>query len=322
MDIIDIYLKSQTHKTLSSDILSGMLSHAYLLECSDAVILQEYVYLMAKEICCMSDVRPCNQCLNCQKIDHSNMVDLIIYPRGEKSIVVDDVNEIVVDSFVRPIENQYKIYILNNFDLATTQAQNKILKTLEEPPANVVFILTCSNSNLVLPTIISRTKRISEPLVDIAVVDDYLTSRKIADSSTIASISGGNISIALKLSKGGEAKKIVDLALDTLLNLKSSGDILKFSSRIVALKKDIPFFVDTMVSLLRDSAVIKSGEAIQFKDYSKYVSTIAQMYSVSAVYQIVGKLMEIHNKLEFNCNANGVIDKMLLDILEVRFLCN
>lgn len=321
MDILDIYLKSQTHKTLLSDIQSGMLSHAYLLECSDSFILENYVYLMAKEICCIGENTPCNTCINCQKIDHSNMVDLAIYPKSDKGIVVDDINEIVVDAYIRPIENEYKIYILNNFDLATTQAQNKILKTLEEPPYNVVFILSCSNSSLVLPTIISRTKRICEPLLDISVVDEYLSGLKIADSSTIASISGGNISIANKLTKGGEAKKIVDLAVETLVGLKSSADLLSYSSRILALKKDIPFFIDTLISIFRDSLVVGSNGDIKFKAYSSQISQISLIYSSSAIFKIVEKLIEIHNKLEFNCNINGIVDKMLLDILEVRFLC-
>ena len=321
MDILDIYLKSQTHKTLLSDIQAGMLSHAYLLECSDSFILDNYIYFMAKEICCLDENRPCNKCINCQKIDHSNMVDLSIYPKGEKGIVVDDINDIVVDAYIRPIENENKIYILKNFDLATTQAQNKILKTLEEPPYNVVFILTCSNSSLVLPTIISRTKRISEPLLDIAIVEDYLSGQRVLDSSTIASISSGNISIANKLTKGGEAKKIVDLAVTTLADLKSSSDILLYSSKILALKKDIPFFIDTLISIFRDSLVIKTGKDVKFKDYLSKITQISQIYSSSAIFEIVEKLIEIHNKLEFNCNINGIVDKMLLDILEVRFLC-
>lgn len=320
MEICDIYLNSQTHKTLKSDIASGMLSHAYLLECSDSYVINEYVTLMAKEICCLEDNAPCNSCLNCQKIDHSNMVDLAIYPRSDKGLIVDDINEIVVDSFVRPMDNKYKIYILNNFDLATTQAQNKILKTLEEPPANVIFLLTCVNSNLVLPTIISRTKHISEPLLEIDTIQQYLSTLNVADSSTVASISGGNISIALKLTKDGEARKIVDLAVDTLINLRSSADILRFSSKILSLKKDLSFFVDTLISLFRDAIAYSSGN-IQFRDYSNNIANIASMYSHNSIFQIVDKLCEIHNKLEFNCNINGIVDKMLLDILEVRFLC-
>lgn len=320
MELKDIYLKSQSHKIISLDKSREMISHAYLIECADKFLLNQYAMLMVKELYCENKDFPCDNCISCQKIDHGNMVDLKCYPK-DKSFVVDDILEIVVDVIQRPIDMDFKVYILNNFDCATVQAQNKILKTLEEPPKNVVFILTCSNTNLVLQTILSRVKRINEPLCDISTASEYLKSQNIKNAESIAYVSNGNIDNCFKLSSSGTGDKIVDLAFETLLGLKSSADVLRYSSKIVALKKDFSFFVDTLISILRDSVVINKHEIITFIDKLSDVQKISKIYSAEAVGKIVTNLCEIYNKLEFNCNLVAVVDQMLLNILEVKFLC-
>lgn len=320
MEIIDLYLQSQAHKIISLDRNRDMLSHAYMLECSDRFLLQHYALCMAQEIFCLSEKTPCCECNNCNKVAHSNMVDLKLFPR-DKSIVVDDINAIVDDAYQRPMDSDYKVYILNNFDEATTQAQNKILKTLEEPPHNVVFILTCVSSGAVLPTISSRVKTIAENLLDGKVASLYLTSTGIKNADSIVKVAGGNISTALKLSNSVDADKIIDLVFRTLTNLRSSADIIRFSSQITALKKDFLYFLDTMIRVLRDISVSGCRELINMQERTQEIISLSAVYSPVAVEKIVTKLSEIYTKLEFNCNLNGIVDQMLLDILEVKFLC-
>ena len=141
MELLDIYLSSQIHRTISKDLSSVMLNHCYLLSSADEFLINNFAYFVAKEICCVGDSKPCNTCINCNKIEHGNMVDLCVYPKDDKNLMVEDINNIVTDCYITPVENHFKIYILKNFDLCTVQAQNKILKTLEEPPKNVIFIL-------------------------------------------------------------------------------------------------------------------------------------------------------------------------------------
>ena len=320
MEIIDLYLQSQAHKIISLDRSRDMLSHAYMLECSDRFLLQHYALCMAQEIFCLSEKTPCCTCNNCNKVAHSNMVDLKIFPR-DKSIVVDDINAIVDDAYQRPMDSDYKVYILNNFDEATTQAQNKILKTLEEPPHNVVFILTCVSSSAVLPTISSRVKSIAENLLNNTLATEYLKSTGVKNAESLVKVTGGNISTALKLTGSVDADKIIDLVFRTLSNLKTSADIIRFSSQITALKKDFSYFLDTMIIVLRDITVSGCKSLVNMQDRLSEIVALAQVYSPVAVEKIVTKLNEIYAKLEFNCNINGVVDQMLLDILEVKFLC-
>ena len=321
MEILEVYLKSQTHKVISQDKKSGMLNHCYMITSKDTNYLKELARYLAKEIFCENENSPCDNCVSCNKINHSNMVDLIFYPKGEKSLVVDDINEIVTDCYIRPMSSKYKIYVLENFDECTVQAHNKILKTLEEPPANVMFILTCINEFQVLPTIASRSKKIHECPIDTSMLTQYLIDKDVKDYDLIANISQGNLTVACNLAENTSAKIVVELIFDILKNLNSSVDILKYSSKILGIKKELPFFLETFIAILRDVAVYDVSKNIIFKDKKIEYEILNKLYSKEMIARIVGKLSIINNKLDFNCNITGIIDQMLLDVLEVKFLC-
>ena len=141
-----LYNLSTVKEIISRDIKEDMISHAYMLISSD----EEYVTLLAKQlakhIMCEKNIS-CDTCSQCIKVEKNEHVDVVILPSGKKNLVVEDIENIVSESYVMPLEGERKIYILNNFDLTTVQAQNKLLKTLEEPPKSVVFILTTTNYN-------------------------------------------------------------------------------------------------------------------------------------------------------------------------------
>jgi DNA polymerase-3 subunit delta' len=321
MELSKIYKNSQANKIISSDLTADMLNHCYLLSSVDDVLRPELAKYMAKQILCTGSDAPCDKCVNCEKISHSNMVDLKIYPDGDRSLMVEDITNIVTDAFVRPIESKYKIFILNDFDECTVQGQNKILKTLEEPPRNVIFILTCSNLNNVLTTILSRAKKITESSMDIEVVEEYLKGLNVSNASLIASISNGNISSAMKLIKNSNVNEIISLVFDILFNLKGSSDVLKFSSKILALKKDIAFFMEIFISIIRDILCYKNNCDLSFKNYTNNYEILSKIYTSDMIEKIMKNICLIANKMEFNCNLTGVIDKFLLDVLEVKFLC-
>ena len=319
MELNHIYKKTQLHKVISSDLKAGMLSHCYLLSGVDEILVNSFAVFLAKEIYCKAEDAPCDECISCNKVNHNNMVDLITYPKGDKGLVVDDINEIVVDCFIRPVESEYKIYILKNFDECTVQAQNKILKTLEEPPRNVVFILTTTNIGLVLPTICSRAKKVDVSPLEKDDVVDILSKEKVSKPEDLASLTNCNLTLAMTLAKSKDTDTMVDMAFDMLTNLSSSADILKYSSKITALKKTVPVFLNLVSSILRD--VIVDEKYRNFTGREKSFDILKLKYKPKAVSKIVSHIATMFLRLEFNCNVNGLIDEFLLKILEVRFLC-
>lgn len=319
MELNHIYKKTQLHKVIASDINAGMLSHCYLLSGIDEVVVNSFAYLVAKEIYCKESDSPCDRCISCNKVNHSNMVDLITYPKGDKGLMVDDINEIVSDCYIRPVESEYKIYILKNFDECTVQAQNKILKTLEEPPKNVVFILTTTNVGLVLPTICSRAKKVDIATLDKNDIVEILSQEKVSGAEDLASLTNCNLTLALTLSKSKDTESMVALAFDLLGGLNTSADILRYSSKVTALKKNVPVFLNLISSILRD--IIVEEKYRNFGGREKVFSVLKTKYSSKAVSKIITHITTMFLRLEFNCNVNGLIDELLLKILEVRFLC-
>lgn len=320
MELLDIYRQSQLHKIIESDKHSGMLSHCYLLCSADRELIRAFATDVVKDIFCSSDSSPCDACVSCNKISHNNMVDVISYPKGDGNLVVDDIVDIVSDCYIRPVESEYKVYILYDFDLCTVQAQNKMLKTLEEPPQNVIFILTCSTMMLVLQTILSRSKKIEIPPLDKSVVTKLLNDNNIANAIEIASMSAGNITRAMGYARENESKEMLDLVFDMLLGLNSSSDVLKYSSKITAFKKQVPDLLGVLSFVLRDIAVVGKIEC-NFKNREDKIRLLSQKYSPKMIAEISVKVADCLRNISSNCNLNGVIDSLLLGILEVRFLC-
>ena len=319
METFDLYKNSKLCKIISNDISLNMLNHCYMLCTPDEFVVDEFANSMAKHIFCESDNSPCNECVSCIKCNHGNMVDLKIFPTSDKTLTVDDIVEVVSDCYIRPMDAKYKVYILKAFDLCTVQAQNKILKTLEEAPKNVIFILTCTNPSMVLATIASRAKKIDINLLDDETVCQYLKDIGCEHAELISNMAGGRLSTALKLAKNKDAENIVGLCFDVLLNLNASSDVLEFSSKILAYKKDIHFLLNTMIAVLRDIA--RNDNGINFKNKSKYIEALSTRYSKLAIRQIVGIILDMFEKLDFNGNLNILVDNLLLKILEVKFLC-
>ena len=135
---------------------NGKLSHAYFIVCESDFSLQQFVKAFCMKLVCSSHTN-CGYCAGCRKVENGFHPDVLVYPQG-KDFKVADSESIIENVQIRPMEADYKIIVINRLDNSTVQAQNKILKTIEEAPKNVIFLITATNSNAVLPTIKSRTQ--------------------------------------------------------------------------------------------------------------------------------------------------------------------
>ena len=94
------------------------------------------------------------------KIKNNADIDIKIYPKNNEKLLVSDSNEITDEVYIKPAEHDNKVFIINNIEASTEQAQNKLLKVLEEPPKNVYFLISCQDENRVLQTIKSRCQKV------------------------------------------------------------------------------------------------------------------------------------------------------------------
>lgn len=141
---------------LSRSIKDNCISHAYIVCGNDAKARNEYILEIVKEIFCENkDNPPCNKCISCRKINNGNMEDLIIINKDGNSIKVGQIRELTVALGNKPFSKR-TVGIINDSDLMTPESQNKLLKSLEEPSAGNIIILSVSNIHSLLPTIRSR----------------------------------------------------------------------------------------------------------------------------------------------------------------------
>lgn len=150
-------LKSTTaYKIFREDIRSQRLSHAYMLHFRDPYNLRAALKIFAAEF-----FRAEGALLS--RINNESYTDLTVYPQEGKKIAVDGISEIISDSALRPVEGDKKLYAITDFDSASALVQNKLLKTLEEPPEGVYFLLGAVSLAPVLGTVLSRVKTLEIP---------------------------------------------------------------------------------------------------------------------------------------------------------------
>lgn len=244
-------------------------------------------------------------------------LDIKIYPKNKEKLLVSDSNEIVDEVFIKPTNKENKVFLIENIDLSTTEAQNKLLKVLEEPPKNVYFLISAKQADRVLPTIKSRCDKITIeklPLSDI---------EKVCKNPLACMLCEGYVGKAEELSKNSNLNEIVDFAVSLVCDLKNSSQVLRFSKRFQEFKGDIDLILKIYSFCLEDMLKIKT----EIKDYCLMkmflpkIESVESEFSVQAICEILNLITFFRKKLEFNANLPVAIDNLLLKILEVKYIC-
>ena len=173
IDLSSLIKKTNAYKIISGDKKANRLSHAYLIMTPDKQMLSEYLKYFAKIIACQEN-EPCLDCRVCSLIDNNSHPDVIFYPKTKDSISSEEINDLIDESFLRPIECDKKVFVLLNAELMNASAQNKLLKTLEEPPRNVHILLGATSEFPLLSTIKSRVRKLEISAFDAQTVIDAL----------------------------------------------------------------------------------------------------------------------------------------------------
>lgn len=269
-------------------------SHSYLFVGIEGIGKKEIAKEFAKMLLCISDNKYCNTCKSCIEFDSNNNPDfLYIEPEGN-SVKIEQIRYIQRKIQEKPIISNKKVYIINDADKMTTEAQNCLLKTLEEPPEYSTIILIGSNENMFLSTIKSRCMIIHFSKIEDEKIRKYLEEKyELKDISTnMLEIFQGSIGKAIVLKDKKEQYEKIELIIKSLRQ-KSIIDILNMSEILYKSKEEI-FDILEYINVI----LIKLSKI----DY-EYIKCI-------------NSVEETKTRLKQNANYDMSIDNMLFNMWE------
>ena len=251
------------------------------------------------------------------KIEKGVDLDVKIYPKNNEKLLVSDSNEIVSESYVKTVNLPYKIFIIKNIDISTEEAQNKLLKVLEEPPANVYFLLSAANEDKVLPTIKSRCDKIKIGLIS----KEELF--KLTQDDLAIVLGNGYAGKTLELARNENLKTITNFAVSLFTEMKNSKQVLLFSKKFLDFQNDLDLILEIMSICIEDILKIKceSENLCLLKTYVNDFKDVEPEFSVESLCEISKLISNLREKIEFNANLTVAIDNFLLKMLEVKYLC-
>lgn len=312
---------------LKNAIETGKVSHSYIFtgRPGSGKKLLATTYAMTLQ-CEKGGTEPCQKCDSCKKALGKNHPDIIMVNHEKPgTISIDEIREQVIhDVAVKPYCSQNKIYIIPDAEMMTVQAQNALLKTIEEPPEYAVIMFLTSNADALLPTIQSRCVRLDLKVVDDSLVKQYLMERlHVPDyqAEIDASFAQGSIGIARDAATSEEFSNITQNALKILKNADSM-EIYELSDEIKLLsaeKQNIGDYLDIFQFWFRDVLMFKATREIDnlvFKQEINYIKEQASQRSYENLEKILEALEKTKVRLRANVNFELALELLFLTIRE------
>lgn len=308
-------------------IKSDKVSHAYIFNGEDfsGKMLLAESFAMALQ-CEKGGEEPCMECKTCKQSMHRNEPDTI-YVTHEKpnTISVDDIRKQVNDDIVlKPYSSRYKIYIIDDAEKMNEQAQNALLKTIEEPPEYAIIMLLVNNANALLSTILSRCVRLDLKAVSGEKIKSFLMKKnQIPDyqADLCVAFAQGNVGKALRLSESEKFNEMKDMMLQLMRRLD---DIEPYEmalavKQISEYKLNIADYFDLMTVWFRDILLYKASadaNGLVFKDQVYEIKKQADKRSYEGIEKCLEALDRAKARLKANVNFDLTIEMLLWKIKE------
>ena len=313
---------------LAGSILHDRVGHAYLITGPEQIGKMTLARTFAQALNCTAenDLRPCGECRACQLTQTDKHPDVrIILPevseRGAMSIKIEQMRRLQQDLSLSTYEARYKIAILKRFDTANLNAANAFLKTLEEPPNNVVLILTATDSDTLLPTINSRCRTIGlRPTPTDLIEETLLTQHRVQpnEANLLAHLADGRLGWAIRAHREPAVLQERRAQLETLHQALNGTLVARFSlAESLARKADtLPPLLRTWLSWWRDLALMtygrKSNESISNVDEFEKLHVLAARLPRAAVLASFAQTEAALRQLGQNANTRLVLENVLL----------
>ena len=326
-ELKDIIGREQIKRQLMHVIETGKVGHAYMFSgekgCGKKALASAWAMALQ---CTGQGTVPCGECHSCRQAKSGNHPD-IIYITHEKpgSIGIDDVREqLVGDVQIRPYSGKYKIYIIPEAEKMTVQAQNAILKTIEEPPEYAIIILLTTNEQHFLDTIRSRCVILPmKPVPDKQVKEYLMEHMQIPDyqADICVAFAQGNIGKAIRLASSEDFNAIKSAAMHLIRNAGKMefSEIVDAVKGIQEFKLSIQDYLDILALWYRDMVYFKATRdvnAIVFKDQIRNIQETVNICSYEGVEEVMKAIESAKARLDANVNFELTMELLFLVIKE------
>ena len=294
--IFENIIGNEKNKELLNQIISmNNIAHSYMFIGKESIGKMLFAKEFAKAILCINDSKPCGECKSCIEFESSNNPDFEIIEPDGNNIKIEQIRELIKKVYEKPIVSNKKVYIINDSNLMTKEAQNSLLKTLEEPPEYVTIILIASNENLFLPTIKSRCTKIM--------------FRKLTDSE-LKTILERKYN---KLNTQELMLKIADGSVNKAVSLEGKEELYNKVNRIYSSLENVNIIelINSKEDIFKDKE-----EAIEMLEYINLI--FFQKISSNLKYVECMKIVEdTKDRLKKNNNYDMTIDNLNMTVWEV-----
>ncbi len=324
----DIVGQDQIKKHFQESIKQGNLSHSYIINGETGSGRHLLSSALAKALLCENRTEhgdSCGKCKSCIQVDSGSHPDVHFINHEKLSIGIDDIrNQLINDITIKPYSGAYKIYVIAEANKMTEQAQNALLKTIEEPPEYAIILLLTENAQNLLSTITSRCITLNtEPLAQDKIVEYLVNNLQMEpeQAKIAAGFCQGNVGKAIHFASSEDFQ---EMKHDTLHLLKKIDDI--DISDIVSMIKELSMrkgkineYLDLMLLWYRDVLmfkVTKDANILLYRDEYKAISSQASMRNYEDIEKIIKAIDKAKIRLNANVNFDTAIELLLLTIKE------
>ncbi len=322
----DLLGHSWAEKLLQKHIANNEVRHAYLFTGAPGIGRRSLALAFARALNCTQPPAAgefCGACRICKQTEKMQQPDLsIVTPEEEGGVIkVGQIRNLQHSLALTPYEARYRIALLLNFQFANANAQNALLKTLEEAPRQVILLLTADSTDALLPTISSRCEILRLRPVPVNLLESELKSRwHLADDDArlYAHISGGRTGLALQMAHDPEIMEKRKTWADEFFRLLplNRRDRFAAADALTRSRDQLRLTLQVWLSLARDLLLTSHGleENLTNLDYASEIKAAAISTSADQALDMVNEIVTTLDDLELNANLRLLLDNLLLKI--------
>ena len=306
-------------KAIKNMIAQDQVRGTYLFLGPDGVGKRATAISLAKAVNCEGDSRDTDcECASCKKIDFGNHPDMfLVYPEGASySIKIIRIREIIYEASLKPYEAKKRVFIVNDAEAMTEEAQNSFLKLLEEPPKNHILILTSSNMAGILPTVISRCKILKFNKLAQPMIQGFLMSRDFDEGQAIlySHMAMGSIGRAIELKEMNIVSRRDEIVNNFFL---SKSAIFRENVLSDSMKDDVEEELHILLYWYRDLLVYgftNTEEELLNIDRHNEISSYAGRFSKKKLQRDITSILKTIELVRANVNPKSALFNMAVEL--------